>query len=77
VLERTRIPTSVQIGVLITPGATAVTRIPNLDSKGARHRTNPETACLEAMYSGVDAEEIWPAMLETCKILPGFFLSRK
>lgn len=34
----------------MTPGATAVTRIPNRDSSGPRLRTNPETPYLEAMY---------------------------
>lgn len=42
--------TSVQSGVLITPGATAVTRIPNRDSRDPRLRTNPEIPCFEAMY---------------------------
>jgi hypothetical protein len=61
----------------MTPGATAVTRIPNLDSKGASDLTNPEIACLDAIYMGVGAAEIWPAILETWTMLPGFFLLRK
>jgi hypothetical protein len=42
--------TSVHNGVLITPGATAVTRIPTRASNGARQRTNPEMPYFEAMY---------------------------
>ena len=46
--------TSVQSGVLITPGATAVTRIPNRDSRGPRLRTNPEIPYFDAMYYQMD-----------------------
>jgi len=69
--------TSVQSGVLITPGATAVTRILYRASRGAKDLTNPEMACLDALYNGVGFLAIWPAMLEMWTILPGFFLSRK
>jgi hypothetical protein len=41
---------SVQRGVFMTPGATAVTRMPSSGSRRARERTKPEMAYLEAMY---------------------------
>lgn len=44
---------SVHNGVLITPGATPLTRMPRRGSKGPRLRMNPFMACLEAMYMGV------------------------
>ncbi len=44
---------SVHNGVLMIPGATAVTLMPRRASRGARDRTKPLMACLEAQYIGL------------------------
>ena len=52
-------------GVFITPGATAVTRIPNLLSSDASERTKPLMPCFAALYIGACMGVTWPAILET------------